>query len=299
MDIDQLNRRFGIPGTAEVVAGHGGLPKVHVTAGFGSADVYLHGAHVTSWAPADFSEVFFLSSGSRWQEGSAIRGGVPICFPWFGNKADDPKAPAHGFVRTMPWDIESVSRSSDSLLVALTTSSNQATRRLWDAGFRLVYRASFGLTLQLELELHNTGTTPLRFEEALHAYFQVGDLGSCEIMGLDSVSFLDKTDGYREKLQDGPLRITSETDRVYMNTESAVEISDPVLHRRIRIAKKDSRNTVIWNPWAAKAAAISDLPGNEWSRMVCVETSNVLGSAVTLDPGQSHCMSAVIEILSS
>jgi len=102
MDIEALNRRFGIPGIAEVVAGHGGLPKVHITAESGSAEIYLHGAHVTSWIPANFPDVFFVSSGSRWLNSTAIRGGVPICFPWFGDKVDDPKAPAHGFARTSP-----------------------------------------------------------------------------------------------------------------------------------------------------------------------------------------------------
>lgn len=98
--IAELNRRFGIPGLAEVVAGNGGLPKVSITSPAAAGEMYLHGAHVTSWKPGGAGEVLFLSSHSRWQDGKAIRGGIPICFPWFRAKSDDPHAPAHGFVRT-------------------------------------------------------------------------------------------------------------------------------------------------------------------------------------------------------
>jgi glucose-6-phosphate 1-epimerase len=294
--IEELNQRFCIRGIAEVVAGNGGLPKVRITSASAAGEIYLHGAHVTSWSPKDAEDVFFVSSQSRWEEGKAIRGGVPICFPWFGDKADDPKAPAHGFVRTKSWQLDAIEHSGDAVTVSMSTASDETTKGWWSADFRLVYRATFGPELRLQLELHNTGVSALRFEEALHSYHRVGDVREASLQGLDAVHYLDKTDAYKEKVQQGDVRITDETDRVYLNTTSAVALRDPVLRRRIHIAKENSFTTVVWNPWVEKAKAMSDLADDEWTRMLCVETSNVLGYAVDLSPGQQHQMGAVIGV---
>ena len=154
------HRRFEIPGTARIVQGNGGLPKVSITSPQAAGEIYLHGAHVTSWKPRGREEVFFLSSQSRWQDGSAIRGGVPICFPWFGGKADDPKAPAHGFVRTKAWQLESITQAGGAVTVSMFAESSADTKRWWAADFRLVYRVTFDSELTLELEVTNTGGTP-------------------------------------------------------------------------------------------------------------------------------------------
>ena len=290
----EVNQRHGIPGIAEVVTGNGGLPKVRITSRAATGEIYLHGAHVTSWIPEGAEEVLFLSSASKWTDGKAIRGGVPICFPWFGDKADDPSAPAHGFVRTKSWSLESIASSADAVTVSMSTLSDETTKRWWPADFRVVYRASFGAELKLELEVHNMGSTAVHFEEALHAYFKVGDVRSARMQGLDAVHYLDKTDHYREKVQQGDVEITSETDRVYLDTESPLELSGPALRRHIHVAKQNSRTTVIWNPWSEKAKAMSDLGSDQWTEMLCIETSNVLAYAVEVAPGDCHRMSAVI-----
>lgn len=292
----ELDRRFEIPGAARVLEGNGGLPKVRITSPHAVGEMYLHGAHVTSWKPAGGEEVLFLSSQSGWDDGRAIRGGVPICFPWFGGKADDPKAPAHGFVRTKSWQVESISQAGDTITVSMFTESDESTKKWWPADFRLVHRATFGRELSLELEVSNTGKTPLRFEEALHAYHRVGDIEKARARGLDSVQYLDKTDSNRKKLQHGEIVIVSETDRVYLNTSAAVEVEDPVLHRRIRVTKENSRTTVVWNPWVQKAHALSDFADDEWRQMICIETSNVSDFAVELAPGQQHTMKAIVRV---
>src|SRR2546426_11556370 len=155
------DRRFEIPGTAQVVEGNGGLPKVCITAPEAIGEMYLHGAHVTSWKPGGGEEALFLSSQSRWEDGRAIRGGIPICFPWFGNKADDPKAPAHGFVRATAWQLESIVQAGDAVTVSMFTTRNDITKKWWPADFQLLHRATFGSELNLELVVRNTGTTPL------------------------------------------------------------------------------------------------------------------------------------------
>ena len=147
--------------------------------------MYLHGAHVTSWKPAGGEEVLFLSSQSRWEDGRAIRGGVPICFPWFGDKADDPKAPAHGFVRTKAWQIESIAQAGSAVTVSMFTESDEIPRNggLPTFGWSIARRS--GRELTLELVVTNTGKTSLRFEEALHAYHRVGDIEKARVRGLD------------------------------------------------------------------------------------------------------------------
>jgi D-hexose-6-phosphate mutarotase len=147
----------------------------------------------------------------------------------------------------------------------------------------------------LELVVTNTGHAPLHFEEALHAYYLIGDIGLVRIRGLNGIHYLDKTDSGKAKVQRGELAIVSETDRVYLNTAGAVDIEDDSLHRRTRILKEQSLTTVVWNPWAQKAQALSDLKDG-WMRMVCVETSNVSPFDVNLAPGQRHTMKALVSI---
>jgi glucose-6-phosphate 1-epimerase len=292
--VSELNRRFGIPGIAAVIEGHGGLAKVAITAPAAAGEMYLHGAHVTSWRSRDAEEALFVSSQSRWEDGHAIRGGIPICFPWFANKADDPSAPAHGFVRTKAWQLESVVQNGDAVTIDMSTQSDAGTKKWWPADFQLLLRATFGFELKLELVLTNTGPTELRCEEALHSYFRVGQIEKVRVRGLDKVSYLDKTDLNCEKTQLGPVVFVSETDRVYLNTQQAIDLEDDSLNRHIHIVKANSLTTVLWNPWVQKARNLSDLGDGEWMRMVCVETSNVSDFAVNLPPGQEHTMRAII-----
>jgi glucose-6-phosphate 1-epimerase len=294
--IVEWDRRFEIPGTASVVEGNGGLPKVRITSPEVVGEMYLHGAHITSWKPAGKEEVLFLSSQSRWEHGRAIRGGVPICFPWFGGKADDPNAPAHGFVRTKSWQLESIAHVEDGVTVSMFTENDEESKRWWPAEFRLVYRVTFASELRLELVVTNTGKTSLRFEEALHAYHRVGNILTTRVGGLYTVPYIDKTDSNRKKIQHGEIAIVSETDRVYLNTSDAIELEDPVLLRRTRVAKENSRTTVVWNPWVQKAHSLSDFADDEWMQMICIETSNVSDFAVDLAPGQQHKMKALVRV---
>ncbi len=247
----ELDHRFGIPGVAEVCEGNGGLPRVRITGAFGEGEVYLHGAHVTSWKPAgnNEDEVLFVSTKSHWQEGQAIRGGIPICFPWFRAKGNDRQAPAHGFARTKSWQIESIVQNEGRVSVSMFTESDEQTRRSWPGEFRLIHRVTFGSELKLELICRNTGTTPLRFEEALHTYNRVADVEQVHLQGLDTVRFLDNTNANQEKVQIGDVAIASQTDSAYMNTDSAVDLLDPRMRRRIRLQKDNSLTTVVWNPW--------------------------------------------------
>jgi len=295
--VDALNRQFGISGLAKVISGNGGLPKLAVTTKSATAEIYLHGAQVTSWQPAGAEEVIFLSGHSQWEDGRAIRGGIPVCFPWFRAKADDPKGPAHGFVRTREWQLESViAEEEESVIAVFSTESDAFTRRWWSHEFRLALRITIGSTLGLELTTTNTGPALYLIEEALHTYFRVGQAASVRVRGLNGARYLDNVDQNREKTQSGDLVLTGATDNAYLNIQSAAELVDPVLCRTIRTEKENSRTTVVWNPWQNGAALLSDLGEDEWQQMTCVEASNVLSAAVWLVPGELHTMRANLSI---
>lgn len=296
LSIDTLNERFAIPDVARITAGQGGLPRIEITTPLAAAEVYLHGAQVTSWQLPGMEDALFLSSVSRWQDGSAIRGGVPICFPWFRAKADDPHAPAHGFVRTKSWKLVTLRREGDLIVIVLQTENDEATRKLWPHDFRLEHSITIGSTLKLALTVTNTGNAPFIFQEALHSYFNVGDVEQTKVNGLDGVDYLDNTDGNSRHTQHGDIAMQRQTDSAYLATQGAAELVDLVLHRRIRTEKTGSRTTVVWNPWQNGAAALSDLGNDEWRRMACVEASNILDEAIEVKAGEQHTMIAHISV---
>jgi glucose-6-phosphate 1-epimerase len=293
LDLQSLNDSFAIPGIAQIVPGNDGQPKIRITSAAATAEIYLHGAHLTSWIPAGGEEVIFLSSKAQYQDGKAIRGGVPVCFPWFNAKADDPKAPSHGLVRTKTWELESIIHEGSAIAVTLSTASDDATRKWFPHEFRAVHRITVSSHLQLELTATNTGAAPFIFQEALHTYYRVGNIREVRLASLDGVPYQDNTQGNIERLQQGDNLFTQRIDNAYLNTEAELLLTDPSLTRRIHIAKQNSHNTVVWNPWAELAATMSDL-GDEWPHFVCVEAANIRANAVTLQPGEQHTMTAII-----
>lgn len=289
--IETLNRRFGKDDLAQVVVGKGGLPMVRIQTRFGDAEIYLHGAHVTGWKPAGNDEVIFVSRESEFVDGKAIRGGVPICFPWFGQKAGDPKAPKHGFARLREWRLDSVTALDDgAVTLVCVLESDAATRELWPHAFCAAYRVTVGKDLRLELTVINTGSAALRFEEALHTYFHVGDVKQTRVRGLDGTAYLDKTEDFQRKEQSGDIEFQGEVDRVYLNTRGPVEVLDAALHRQLVTHKENSATTVVWNPWQELAESLADFGRDEWREMVAVEGSNVGAAGIVLEPGEEHSL---------
>lgn len=298
--IDGLNRRFGIAGVAQVVAGNGGLPMVRVTTKAATAEISLHGAQVTRWQPAGAGEVLFLSDKSYWEAGRAIRGGIPVCFPWFGDKADDANAPKHGLVRTKEWRLDSMNALDDgSVTLVCITESDAATRLWWPHEFCVAYRITLGAKLRLELTVINSGKAPMRFEEALHSYLRVGRVQEVKVRGLGGVAYLDKTDNFREKIQNGDITFTGQTDRIYLKAHGAVDVVDAKLARIVRTEKVHSENTVVWNPGMEQAAKLSDLSDDDWQQMVCVEGSNVQTAAIELNPGEAHSLRVTLSAVAA
>lgn len=287
-----------VPPSVRLGSGAGGLPVIWVTGRAGSAEIYLHGAQVTAWAPVGAEPVLWMSAASRFAAGAAIRGGVPICFPWFGNHPQDPAAPAHGFARLVSWELAEAEEAGDDVRVSLRLRDTAATRSsAWPHRFEARYTITVGARLTLSLRVVNRDPVPVTIAEALHTYLRVGDIRSTTVGGLEGTAFIDRLAGPGLRPgESGPVRFAGETDRIYVATSATTTVTDRAAGRSITIATSGSHSTVVWNPWAAKAAALTDFGDKEWTGMVCVETANLGGSAVRLAPGSGHTMTAVLDV---
>lgn len=296
MSTADLERRFGIPGRVRIDEGSGSLPRLTVTSDLATAELYLHGAHLTGFQPRGSQPVLFMSEESHFDPSKPIRGGIPVIFPWFGPRSGSPESPAHGFARIRPWTLVSVQAEPDGAIRVVLGLAPDASSPLWPAPFSLRMGFTIGRSLGLDLEVRGAGA-PFTFEEAFHTYFLVGDVRRVTVAGLENTEYLDKVDAFRKKLQPPePIRITAETDRVYLRTRSTCVLSDPVLERTITVEKENSDSTVVWNPWIDKARAMADFGDEEWPRMICIETANVGESAVPLEPSGAHRLRARIHV---
>ena len=292
MDLDQLQAAFSIPGVLAFEK-HGELVRARVHTAAAEATIYLQGAHLTHWQPKGAGPVLFLSDTSEFARGKAIRGGVPVIFPWFGPRADGRAGPAHGFARTEPWELVFAAVAGDALHLTLTLGPTEESRGFGYDHFRVAYELRIDAELRLRLSVANEGATPLRFEEALHTYFAMGDVRRTTVSGLEGTAYLDKTDGMQRKPAAGAaIAFTGPTDRVYEGTDAVCTIEDAAGSRRIVNRKTSSETTVVFNPWKAMA----DLGEEQWPRFVCVETANAGVDAVVLRPSEVHTMEAVMSV---
>lgn len=260
----------------------------------GSAEVSLYGAHVLSYRPVGHSPVLWLASGFKGiKPGAAIRGGVPVCWPWFGPAAGK-GAPSHGFVRTRLWELTSAETENDSTSVTLSIASSPETRGIWPHDFRLDLTVKIGQSLELSLATANTGTGTFEIQEALHTYFRIRDISEVLVTGLDGQPYLDRAPGGSDSIQRGAISFSGETDRIYNRHSGMAVITDNALRRRIAVEKSGSAATVVWTPWTDKAARLGDIAGDEWRGFVCVETANAGAAPVGIAPGATHTMSAKI-----
>jgi glucose-6-phosphate 1-epimerase len=298
MTSPELNQQFALANALRFETAAGGLTRAIISTPLAEAEIYQHGAHIAHWAVRGRKPVLFMSSKSFFAPGKPIRGGVPIIFPWFGPRSGDKPGPAHGFARTALWSVESASLlSSGAVEIVFGLTADQASRTLGFDAFSVRFTTTIGGELSMSLDVSNQSQAPLVFEEALHTYFAVSSIRDVAVHGLEGATYIDKTDSFSRKVQpDTPIRISKETDQVHMNSTAACVISDPSWDRRIVITKTGSNSTVVWNPWIAKAAALEDMAPDEWQSMVCVETANVGGNAVTLAPGDSHRLTATISV---
>ncbi|MDP9049648.1 MAG: D-hexose-6-phosphate mutarotase [Acidobacteriota bacterium] len=308
----ELKSKFAIPGVLDFETTAAGLVVARVTTPAAEATIYLHGAHLTHWKPAGQAPAIFLSERSEFATDKPIRGGVPVIFPWFGERSDGKTGPMHGFARISEWTLAFAAMAGDDLHLTFTLAPNELSHLLGYDHFKLAYTITIGHALTLELTvLNDSGSggarhvtadlrangSPLVFEEALHTYFAVANARMVSIDGLGGTTYLDKVDGMKRKVQPaGALKLEGRTDRPYVNTDATCVLHDPAGTRRIVIAKTGSRTTVVWNPWDELSAKMPDMGPDAWLHMTCVETANAGEDVVTLAAGATHSMRTHISI---
>ena len=289
-DIAQLNKRFGSAGRIVFRAGAGGLPVVALAGSHGSCEVSLYGGHVLGYKPLGHAPVLFMSRQSCYEEGKPIRGGIPVCWPWFGAHPTQPAQPAHGFARLQMWSVLAAEYSAQMTDIKLGLCDNEATRALWPQAFDLTLRVILDSTLRVELTTRNRDKKPLTFSEALHTYLRVRDVAQTSVSGLEGVPYYDSLTQQEHAGVQDTVQFHEETDRVYQDANAECSVDDAGLGRQIVVGKRNSHSTVVWNPWIEKAKRMPDFGDDEYPQMLCVETANCRQATLTLPPGEMHTM---------
>ena len=287
-DLAALNACFGIPDALTFSSEHEEQAMIRIEHPHATARLSLQGAQVLDWCPRGERPVLWLSPAARYVRGQAIRGGIPICWPWFGPHPVETSLPSHGFARTGLWIVEHTHADDRAVSLRLRLLQDEATERLWPHACSLTVLLRIGRSLELELSTHNLGAQAISVSEALHAYFHVANLAGIAVHGLEGARYVDKTAGGQLKNQNGPLSFDGETDRIYTGSTSDCIIEDPGFRRRIRIVKRGSRSTIVWNPGAQRSAQLGDMEADSYLQMVCVESGNADVDSVTILPGDMH-----------
>ena len=289
MNIQQLNQQHAIDGHLEIVEGPGGLPQIKINSSGAEALVSLYGAQVLSYKPREAAQdLLFTSEAAYYQPGKAIKGGIPLCWPWFGYDPLQQGRPAHGFARTRMWKINTGELLADGdvrLVLGMQVKEDPA---LWPHTAEVLLEITVGSRLDISLVTKNPGADTLSLTKALHSYFLVGDINQVEVSGLEDRWYLDKADAWKKKQQSGAIQFDAEVDRVYLDVLPELLIQDHEFQRRIRIRSRGNKTAVVWNPWKDIAKQMADLQDADYLRFVCVETTNAADDLVEIAPGGAY-----------
>ena len=303
MNIAQLNVHYALANELGFAAGQGDFPLIKIHNAHAQAVICVYGAQVLSFKPHNTAvDWLFVSEQALYQSGKAIRGGIPVCWPWFGPDPEGKGRAAHGFARTRLWSVLATSTQADGATkVSLGLQDTEETRQLWPYAFNLRLDITVGKTLQLALTTRNTDTQTFTLTQALHTYFNVGDINQTRVQGLDRASYMDKAaDGHgMTRQQQGAVTIAAEVDRVYLQVSPLLVLEADALHRRIQLTNTGTDSAVIWNPWSKLAAAMADLPDEAYQHFLCIETTNAGPDCIEVQAGQEHCLSVVYSDLNA
>jgi len=268
--------------------------------------VAQQGAHIISYQIDGDEPLIWSNPGAVFKHGKAIRGGMPICWPWFGNFQRNPQAVqdmrqssepanAHGEVRAIDWELMGMGEDGDALIVEFIQPKAEGHLPGWPHTVGVKLQIRMDAALNVSLASFNAGPENVTISQALHSYFAVSDVRQVSIEGLDGVSYLNTLESWDiPQVQAGDITFTGETDRIYQGTPDLVSIVDPAWKRRIQIQTLGSKSSVVWNPWIEKTKTFSDMQADGWQSMVCVETANVMSDVVTLKAGDMHVMGVSI-----
>lgn len=295
----QLNQQFGISSQLQFNQEVDGFIMVDISNDFATARVSTYAGQVVSFLPNNAVEdVLFLSDKVIYQDGKAIRGGTPICWPWFGDDTSGFGRPSHGFVRNQPWSVLKTESLADGRTsVTLGLEDTEGSRAVWPYKFKLELEVIVGQQLEVKLTTKNRDKKAFSITQALHTYFNISDVDNVSVKGLDSKSYLDKLDSFNSKRQSGSVVLSEETDRVYQQSPENVWLQDVGFERIINIKSSGSNTTVIWNPWSTSVTKIADLDDSSFRNFICVETANAADDTVTIQPSNEHTITATYNIV--
>ena len=273
-----------------------GLKMVRVTHKKATADISLHGGHVISFKPTGQEDVIWLSEKTEFCNDKAIRGGIPVCWPWFGRLA----APAHGFARTSQWHLVEHKETDNGVIVCLGLEESEATLAIWPFAFQARLYVEVSETLKVTLDVCNTDDKPWTFSGALHSYFNIANIAESVTTGMGP-EYSDSLQGGKICQGDKELQLTDTVDRVYTQPEETILITDPANTRSISVKNAGDNSAVIWNPWSENSANMADMADDGYKTMLCVESTyhaNSLEEGKTLQPGESYQLSTEVELVS-
>ncbi|WP_019508141.1 D-hexose-6-phosphate mutarotase [Pleurocapsa sp. PCC 7319] len=294
MNIEQLNADYGIANKVKFVSGQGDFPLIEINNEYAKALISLYAGQVISFQPLDQAEdMMFFSSKAYHQEGKAMKGGVPICWPWFGPDPESKGRSSHGFVRNRLWQMREVGTTQDGATkVTMGLVDTEETRKIWDYAFDLAIAITVGSSLTIELITRNTGEQPFSITQALHTYFKVGDINQVQVLGVEDKTYIDKVDSGKQKTQTGAVTFSGECDRIYLNVPSELIIDDAAFQRKIKIKTSNSNTAIVWNPGATISANMADLGDLDYKNFVCVETANAANEVIEVAAGSEYKMVA-------
>lgn len=270
------------------------LDVIHIDNTFCNAEIAFQGAQILRYDVKQHAQsypVLWCSEKNTFSPSKAIRGGIPLCFPWFGANESDKNLPAHGFARNQLWQLEEITfKAEHGHVLRFGLADNASTRLLWDAAFHLQMEIHCGATLKLVLQVSNTDQKVLDFSFAWHSYFAIDDIEQIYITGLEDTDYLDQLSSDRILLQEQtPIRFSQELDRVYAKTKGQCTIQDSTAQdsQHIHITTEHCQSVVVWNPWQSKAERLGDLATHAWRKFVCVENGNVASARQQIHPHQT------------
>ncbi len=295
MDIEELDDKFSIEAEVGFAELEGDLPFIMVSNKYAEADISLYGAHILSFRPQKSIDLLWVSPLSVFEKGKAIRGGIPVCFPWFGPHTSDSTLPQHGFARLSMWEVaETKTLEKGESYVVLKLTSSEATKSFWPFDFLAEMIFVIGPELRVTLKVTNISEDPISYSAALHSYFGLSGIENIAIEGLENTTYENQLDGQRYTQKEKLLKISEPITRHYFDTDSDCVIHDPYFKRNIRIKKEGSKCSTVWNPGEEACIQMSDMPDNAYETFVCLETVNKINDMIQLAPGESHETTAVI-----
>lgn len=284
-----------LPPSVTLIEEPAGYPILVIEHAAATARIALNGAHVTDWIPEGHDPVLYMSADALLEPGKAIRGGIPVCWPWFGPHPTDSNQAAHGFVRTMMWEVDVARETTADVEIVLKLQDSAATKALWPHAFAARVHVHIGASLQITLIAANTGSNAWTMTGALHSYFNVEDVRKIAIHGLHGTQYVEGRLSPDKCAQQGTIVIDQEVDRMYIS-DSTVIVHDPLWKRELVIEKAGSLATVVWNPWIEKSTRLADLPDEAYPEFVCIEAANAGDDVITVQPGHEHLLMQRIEV---